>query len=205
MRKPFSLTYSFSLLIIFVVLAIFVGKSPINPLDLSISHHIQQIRNSWLDQLMIVVSRLGDVAFAFSFMLLAALLFFIFRYKRASTFVVAVSGTGVVTFLLKKIFSRARPTQEHVTLIDVYQNHSFPSGHTLSYVVFFGFLIFLMQQLKSLPNYLKTGVKVFSYFMLIVGPLSRIYLGAHWFTDILGGVMLGLLYLQVLTHYYKTP
>ncbi len=205
MRKSFSLKYSLSLLITFIVLAIFVGNSPINPLDLSISHHIQQVRNSWLDQLMIVVSRLGDVAFAFSFMLVAALLFFIFRYKRASAFVLAISGTGVITFILKKIFSRARPTQEDVTLIDVYQNHSFPSGHTLSYVVFFGFLIFLMQQLKSLPNYLKTGINVFSYFMLIAGPLSRIYLGAHWFTDILGGILIGLLYLQVLTYYYKTP
>lgn len=67
MRKSFSLKYSLSLLITFIVLAIFVGNSPINPLDLSISHHIQQVRNSWLDQLMIVVSRLGDVAFAFFF------------------------------------------------------------------------------------------------------------------------------------------
>lgn len=94
-------------------------------------------------------------------MLVAALLFFIFRYKRASIFVLAISGTGVITFILKKIFSRARPTQEDVTLIDVYQNHSFPSGHTLSYVVFFGFLIFLMQQAKVYPTYLKAGVTCF--------------------------------------------
>ncbi len=203
MSKSLLLKYSISLVIAFALLAAFVGNYPINTLDLSVSHHIQQIRNPWLDQLMSIVSKLGDVAFAFSFMLIAASLFFIFRYKREAAFVLAISGTGLITFILKRVFDRARPTEDHVTLLDIYHNNSFPSGHTLSYVVFFGFLIFLMQKIKSLPKYLSNGIKVFSYFMLIAGPLSRIYLGAHWFTDILGGIMIGLLYLQVLTYYYK--
>ena len=144
MSKSLLLKYSISLVIAFALLAAFVGNYPINTLDLSVSHHIQQIRNPWLDQLMSIVSKLGDVAFAFSFMLIAASLFFIFRYKREAAFVLAISGTGLITFILKRVFDRARPTEDHVTLLDIYHNNSFPSGHTLSYVVFFGFLIFLI-------------------------------------------------------------
>ena len=203
MSKSLSVKYSIALIAIFILLALLVGKFPINIFDLTISRYIQQLHTDWLDQLMVIVSKMGDIAFAVAFMLIAAFLFFIFRFKRETIFILAISGTGLVTFILKRIFSRARPSEEHVTLIDVYHNHSFPSGHTLSYVVFFGFLIFLMHQLKTLPKNLSLGVKVFSYFMLVAGPISRIYLGAHWFTDILGGIIIGILYLQVLTYYYK--
>lgn len=202
MLKSSRLLFSLLLILCFVLLAIFVGKHPVNSFDIGISHFIQQFHSPVLDKIMIVVSVFGNVSVAFCCMAITSLLFFVFKFKREALFILAISFTGLITFSLKRLFSRPRPTDEHVTLIESYQNHSFPSGHTLSYIVFFGFIIFLMRHLKSIPQYLRTGISVFSYFMFIVGPISRVYLGAHWFTDILGGLLIGLLYLLHLNFYY---
>lgn len=203
MFKSRHFLFTLLLILAFVLLAIFVGNNPINDFDISISHFVQQFHSPTLDKLMIWISAFGNVSIAFASMVITALLFFIFKYKREALFVMAISFTGLVTFSLKLLFSRPRPTAEHVTLIESYKNHSFPSGHTLSYVVFFGFIIFLMQQLKTIPQYLRIIISVFAYFMFIVGPISRIYLGAHWFTDIVGGLLIGLLYLQYLIFFYR--
>lgn len=203
MLKNSKITYCILLLIAFIILAVCVGNNPINNFDISISHFVQQFHRPWLDKTMVFISAFGNVLVAFICMLATASAFWIARYKREAMFVMAISFTGIITFSLKRLFNRPRPTDEHVTLIESYHNNSFPSGHTLSYVVFFGFLIFLMQQLKNIPAYLRNIVTVISYFMFVVGPISRIYLGAHWFTDIIGGILIGLLYLLVLNHFYK--
>ncbi len=203
MFKSRSTIFAILLLLSFILLAIFVSNNPINEFDISISRFVQQYRNANLDQLMIWISAFGNVAVAFVAIVITSLLFYVFKYKREALFIMAISFTGLITLSLKFLFSRPRPTNQYVTLIESYQNHSFPSGHTLSYVVFFGFLIVLMQQLKSIPVYVRIIISLFAYFMFIVGPLSRIYLGAHWFTDIIGGLLIGLLYLILLNYCYK--
>lgn len=203
MLKSSTITYSVILFIAFVILAIFVGNNPVNDFDIGISRFVQQFHNPVLDKVMIWISAFGNISIAVASVVMTTLLFFIFKYKREALFVLATSLTGLITLSLKFLFSRPRPTNEYVTLIETYKNHSFPSGHTLSYVVFFGFIIFLMRQLKSIPSYLRNIISSFSYFMFIVGPISRIYLGAHWFTDIVGGLLIGLLYLQYLNFFYK--
>ncbi|GAB1463728.1 phosphatase PAP2 family protein [Pedobacter sp.] len=203
MLKTTKLFYGIALLVAFALLALFVTNNPVNNLDISISHFLQQFHNPLLDQIMIFISAFGNVPVAFAALLITALVFWLFNYKREALFVLAISFTGIITFSLKRLFNRPRPTDEYVTLIESYNNHSFPSGHTLSYVVFFGFLILLMRNLIAIPSYLRRMVSIFSYLMFVTGPISRVYLGAHWFTDILGGILIGLLYLLVLNHFYK--
>lgn len=203
MPKSSKLFYCIVLILAFILLAIFVGNNPINNFDIAISHFVQQFHNPTLDKFMILISAFGNLSIASASVIITALLFLLFKYKREAAFIMAISLTGLVTFSLKRLFSRPRPTDEHVTLIESYKNHSFPSGHTLSYVVFFGFLILLMRNLKSVPTSLRNVITGFSIMMFIVGPISRIYLGAHWFTDILGGMLIGLLCLFVLSHFYK--
>lgn len=190
------------LLLAFIILALFVARYPINSLDLAISKFVQQFHNLQLDTVMVIISSFGLLPVALISLLLTSLLFLLFKFKREAIFILYISGTGVVTFALKHLFNRPRPTDEHVTLIDIYQNNSFPSGHTLSYIVFFGFLILLMHRLTTIRPYLRKTIMGVSYFMFVIGPISRIYLGAHWFTDVLAGFLIGMLYLQVLKHYY---
>jgi len=187
------------------MLAYLVLQHPINKIDTSVSQFVQQFRSPMLDQVMIVISAFGNLSIALASLIITAGILIANKLKREAVFVSCIVFTGIITFVLKRVFDRPRPTADLVTLIDRYQNNSFPSGHTLSYIVFFGFLIFLMKQLTSLPQYWRMGVTVLAYFMCVVGPISRIYLGAHWLTDIIGGLLIGLLYLQQLIWYYKRP
>jgi undecaprenyl-diphosphatase len=153
--------------------------------------------------MMILISAFGNVEIALASLVTTAGIFFANKLKREAIFVSCITFTGIITFVLKRVFDRPRPTADLVTLIDHYQNNSFPSGHTLSYIVFFGFLIAVMKNLKSISKYWRIIVTSIAYLMCVVGPISRIYLGAHWLTDIIGGLLIGLLYLQQLIWYYK--
>ncbi len=203
MNNSARLLYSILLIISFALLAFFVGQYPINNFDLSISKWVQQFHQPVLDQVMIFISAFGNLPVAFGCMAITAILFFVFKFKREAWFTIAISFTGLFTFVLKRLFNRPRPTSEYVTIVESYHNNSFPSGHTLSYVVFFGFMIILMHKLNNISSYIRNSLSLFSYFMIIAGPLSRIYLGAHWFTDIVGGFLVGGFYLLHLNYYYK--
>lgn len=193
------------LVLLFATLAYFVTLHPINKFDVSISKFVQQFSTPVLDKVMIVISAFGNVEIALASLIITAGIFLVNKLKREAVFIGCITFTGIITFVLKRVFDRPRPTADFVTLIDRYQNNSFPSGHTLSYIVFFGFLIFLMKKLKSVPKYWRITVISIAYFMCVFGPISRIYLGAHWLTDIIGGLLIGLLYLQQLIWYYKRP
>jgi undecaprenyl-diphosphatase len=72
------------------------------------------------------------------------------------------------------------------------QQPSFPSGHTLHYTVFYGFLLFVVATnfKRSWPR--AALLIIFALLILLVGP-SRVYLGEHWPTDVLGGYLIGAL------------
>ena len=81
-------------------------------------------------------------------------------------------------------------------------DYSFPSGHTFIAITFYGFLLYLVMKDKE-SNYkkLKEGVLLF---LIITIPLSRLILGVHYLTDVLGGITLGLAYLFFLIIMYES-
>jgi undecaprenyl-diphosphatase len=88
-----------------------------------------------------------------------------------------------------------------VAVVQGIGGHSFPSGHTLFYVTFFGFLAYLAYaQLK--PGRVRTAVLwATGLLILLVGP-SRIWMGHHWASDVLASYALGLSLLVVLVQWY---
>ena len=63
-------------------------------------------------------------------------------------------------------------------------------------------MVVLMYQLEDIPKYVRATVIGISLFLIFTVPFSRIYLGAHWFTDVMGGFLLGLICLYVLSWLY---
>lgn len=179
----------------FAILSYVVITLPPSYIDLHISAEIQEEQNPLLDSFMRFISWFGVVPVSIALAVLTAAVFAIFRYRREAVFVVLTLISGAISTGLKILINRPRPTEDLVTIIEKAQYQSFPSGHTMFYTIYFGFLLIIMGNLKKLPLTLRLSVAIISTAMIFMGAVSRVYLGAHWFTDVLGGFILGIIYL----------
>jgi undecaprenyl-diphosphatase len=96
-----------------------------------------------------------------------------------------------VNYTIKILINRSRPSHDLVRVIVDVQHQSFPSGHVSFYILFFGFIAFLFYHKKWLAPRFRYTIITCCVGLILTVPISRIYLGAHWFTDVLGGFLLG--------------
>ncbi len=190
------------ILLVFIALSILVYLFPTSLLDQEFSEEIQELNMPELDAAMKLISWFGYMPNSLIMVSVASLLFFICRYKKESFYTFSSLASGFVSSGVKILIDRPRPAEPVVRIIEKAQRQSFPSGHVLFYVVFFGFLIVLMYHLKSINSKIRYFVAGLAAGFIISVPFSRIYLGAHWFTDVLGGFLLGILCLFILSYLY---
>jgi undecaprenyl-diphosphatase len=152
------------------------------------------MNNPLFVQQMVFVSGAGDKTYLVPMIAFGSILFFYFNaYRRESLLMTLAAMSILFAYLLKLIFRQARPeTANKYYFFDIY---SFPSSHTLSYTVIFGFLIYLAFKLTGIALPLRiVTVLVSAYFICIVG-ISRVYLGQHYIWDVAAGYIFGLLFL----------
>jgi undecaprenyl-diphosphatase len=123
-------------------------------------------------------------------LLIAFMLYMYGLYWESVTSLLAAILSGVTNELVKDIIQRPRPAVDLVDVFAVLKSYSFPSGHVMFYVSLFGFVWYLAYTLlkRSLKRSLLLGFV--GSFILLVG-VSRIYLGQHWASDVLGAYLLG--------------
>ncbi|MDB5012055.1 MAG: phosphatase family protein [Daejeonella sp.] len=202
-RRKKILFYVIGLILVgFILLTFLVSAFPASMLDRSFSEEVQENHNPALDIIMKVISWFGYMPFSVLIVFCTAAVFYLFKYKKEAVFILLTLTSGVVSTAVKIAVDRPRPTKDMVTIIEKAGHQSFPSGHTLFYVMFFGFLVILMRHLKSIRQIYRWVVTSICLFLIFTIPFSRIYLGAHWFTDVLGGFMLGVICLFLLSYLY---
>jgi undecaprenyl-diphosphatase len=103
--------------------------------------------------------------------------------------ILAGVSSGALNTLVKIVIRRPRPTEDLVHVFQSLNSYSFPSGHTMFYMTFFGFLLFLAFVL--LKHSWKRRLLI-----------SRMYLGEHWGSDVLAGYLLGSLTLILTIQIY---
>jgi undecaprenyl-diphosphatase len=112
-------------------------------------------------------------------------------------------GTSAISFLVKTFMQRPRPAGEefiiHAARIG---GTSFPSGHVINYIGIYGTMAVILSQRIRFGPLRRLIVAFLGLKIALVGP-SRIYLGHHWFTDVLTSYLLGSSYVIVLTSFYK--
>ncbi|MFC4210727.1 phosphatase PAP2 family protein [Pedobacter lithocola] len=192
----------FILLASFITLSIFIAKHPILALDVDVSLFVQKFHSEWLDKLMLGVSFFGELTWSLISVVMVATIFYLNKFKREAYFITLILLSGLIILGIKNLINRPRPTAFYVRLVEVNRFQSYPSGHVLSYVLFFGFLIILMRNLKTVSPVWRRVITCTSFFLLIMIAPSRIYLGAHWFTDTVGGFLLGIICLFPLCYFY---
>ena len=128
------------------------------------------------------------------------LLALIFIKNKAYSFYMFINllWVYIVSIIFKNIIMRERPM---LSLIEKPSDFSFPSGHTMCSVAFYGFIVYLL--LKNIKNYFLKWLIVFVFSMLVIFiGISRIYLNVHYFTDVIGGFILGSICLLMIINIY---
>ena len=184
---------------LFTLLAWFVHIHPVLPVDVAITREFQENQTPWLKTTMIAVSYLGNVQFVFAgLVLLTAAAFWAVRLRLEALFIVILSAvSSLLNIGIKLLVARPRPTAKLVDIFQYASGQSFPSGHVMSYVAFWGLLFSLGIILFKRDRWWHYVLLIVpALFVVLVGP-SRIYLGDHWASDVLGGYLFGGLLLGI--------
>ena len=186
---PLSLTGAF--LIGLGVFAYFASTVSHFPGEVSASTWVQSWRASWLDALTKAVSLPGVLAVAVPMVLLASAVLYLRGWRvEGALLLMATIGGHLIGVALKEMISRTRPPDELVQVLQGSDSYSFPSGHVMHYVVFFGTLVFILTMRMNPGVGLRLAQGGFVLGLLAIG-LARIYLGAHWLSDVVAGYAFG--------------
>ena len=162
----------------------------INTIDNAIYETIIKIMNSNITAIMIFISFLGS---AITLITLALASIFLVKNKKYSKLIIL---NLVLSFILNRILKLiiARPRPPRLRLV-IENGYSFPSGHSMVSFAFYGFLIYLINKKLKNKKLKYPLIILLSVLILLIG-ISRIYLGVHYVTDVLGGYIIGLIYLM---------
>ncbi len=153
------------------------------------SHFLSHIRNPRLNGIAVDLTALGSGTVVALFVLATAILMsFRKRYFQILHLLVATLGSAILTVVMKFYFERPRP-EASMRLVHV-DGYSYPSGHSLvSAALYFTFAIFLCQDFNKPVQ--RTLIIGFSLIFIFLIATSRVYLGAHYISDVIAGVLLG--------------
>ncbi len=166
-----------------------VGHDEMALVDPHVEAWVIAHRTAWLSSTMKIVTSLGSMAVIVPLLLTAVVGLIAWRrdWRRAALLIIAVAGAVGLYDFVKLVVGQSRPP---ATLwIGQYSGAAFPSGHATQTVVFYGMLAILLSVGRSarIRALLWIGAALVT---LVVGA-SRVYLGAHWLTDVLAGYALG--------------
>ena len=176
-------------IILFIIIAISISLYDNIPLDSNIYNTIKNIINPTNTHIFKIItftaSTLGII--------IICLLSFIINKKSGILLTFNTIIITVINLISKLIFRRDRPTINQLVFEDSY---SFPSGHTITATVVYGFIIYLIYKSNLSKKEKSIYISILILLILLIG-LSRIYLGVHYFTDVIGAIALGISYLII--------
>ncbi len=161
-------------------------------IDTNVSEYIISYRTPTLTKYFTFMTNVGDsFGYLCAFAVITVTFYLIFHNWRYVIELALISLLALSSnILLKHYINRARPTSEHLVIVETL---SYPSGHAMSAMAFYGFLIYLFYTFK-LNKLLKTGVITFLILLILSIGISRIYLGVHFPSDIAGGFIAGFIW-----------
>jgi membrane protein DedA with SNARE-associated domain/membrane-associated phospholipid phosphatase len=174
-----------------------VSKDPLIVADHAVFAFLQQMRTDLGDRVMVAVTEMGSVGVLLP--VIVAVLGWLAWHRawRTAGYWVGIAATAeLLVQVLRQTLGRTRPLQ----LYQGVERFSFPSGHATVSVVVLGFLAFLLTRGQGMRWRVLVATGAALYVVLVA--FSRLYLGAHWFSDVLGGMSFGLAWVAFVAMVY---
>src|SRR5688572_7613396 len=182
-------------LIVFSILAIRVFKVKDHTYDFIIFDRISELVSPFTTSFLQIITFLGNHNFLIPANLILIFYFLFIKRHRLYSIKVPVVALGGLLLMtqLKQFFSRPRPL---LALLEPVKGLSFPSGHALMSVSFYGLLIYLVWENVKEPIWKWLLISLLVILILLIG-FSRIYLRLHYFSDVIAGFSVGIIWLSV--------
>ncbi|MBI4752329.1 MAG: phosphatase PAP2 family protein [Acidobacteria bacterium] len=175
-----------------LALAVLTDSDKRFQIDITISQAVQSFSLPGVEAGMRLISfpgnhSLADLAWG---CLIFAFLLWKGRKVAGYAFALSAGGGTLLNMIVKELVARPRPTSELVQQLVQETSLSFPSGHVMHYVTFYGFLLILINE-EPFPRWLKTSLNALCGIPILLIGTSRVFLGAHWPSDVTAGYFLG--------------
>jgi membrane-associated phospholipid phosphatase len=185
--------------LLFVVMSGLAAATSYFPADLWLAHWVQDWNG--FGPIAAFANVAGDVpAAALTTLAVAGAVALVGRRWEAGL-VILTLVPRVLRDIVAEVVSRPRPAADLVHVSDKASGHSFPSGHVVGAVVFFG-LLFVLAGVVIPHRGLRFLFRLFCAFMIVATGPARVYVGVHWPSDVLGGYLFGALALALFVRAY---
>ncbi|HHU20348.1 MAG TPA: phosphatase PAP2 family protein [Bacilli bacterium] len=195
-------------LVAFLLVAFWLTPSNGYLYDYQVIAWVEGSSTKLLNQIMLVISLVGSSEIILLATIVISAIFLLKRYWQLLYFFIIVSVGGVaLNFLLKILFQKERPGG-NVSSIEVFNfsfdipSYSFPSGHMMRATLLLLFLIYLSYSFIK-NTYLKWTAYLTSFILMIGVALSRIFLDAHYLSDIIGAVSISIVWFCLILLIFK--
>ncbi len=201
-----SLVLILGAVITFGALAVLAHSTPYFPFDLAVTRAVQSIHAGWFDALMRAVNFTGYPPQVFVEIALALVIFWFIGWRWQAIALLAGNLTiGAVGSAVKMLVARPRPLPDLVYVANPALDGgmlSFPAGHVQGAVIGLGFLIYLLLHLSRRTAW-QNALLVVAAALILLNGISRVYAGEHWFSDVVGGYLLGSIVLWLTIQLYE--
>ena len=174
------------LLILFIILTFFVLNEKTNYFDEVVFKSIIKIKNVSLTKFLYIITNIGSTMGTLMVLLITCIIFLKRKIFSDFKYVFLNVSLGVILMqTIKHIIKRIRPSWKWI----VQNGFSYPSGHTITAILFYGTLILLVNK-KINGKYKRPLIIIFSLMIFLIS-ISRIYFGVHYLTDVIASIILG--------------
>lgn len=185
----------FTAAIALVVLLIRGRMRKYKPVDLGIFEKLSPITNPFNNRFMLAITFLGKHQFLIPANLILITYFIFISHRNWLSIRVTVIALSslVLMLILKQLFQRKRPLSP---LLKSVRGLSFPSGHAIMAVTFYGLLVYIIQHSIE-TGWIKVAGSILLVVLILLIGFSRVYLRVHYASDVLAGFLVGLLWLII--------
>jgi undecaprenyl-diphosphatase len=174
-----------------------VSGDPLVQFDHAVFSALQKLRTGLVDDVMIAATELGSAIVAIAVIAAVSVVLACKRcWRTLAYWLTAVGFAQALVWILKMTLERARP----LAMYGGVDRFSFPSGHAASSIVLYGFLAFLLAHGQR-PK-VRWAIMLLATGLVGLIAFSRLYLGAHWLSDVLASLNLGTAWVALLSIAY---